>query len=88
MKIIALDYDDTYTADPGLWDAFIAMAKARGHMVVCVTFRRPDLPVGHDMGIEVFYTSGRQKAEFMLEQDLLPSIWIDDLPHLIGKPVI
>lgn len=39
MKI-ALDYDGTYTADPALWDGFIARAKARGHSVWIVTCRR------------------------------------------------
>lgn len=38
MKI-ALDYDDTYTKDPELWDSFIAEAKERMHEVTFVTLR-------------------------------------------------
>ncbi len=30
--LIALDYDGTYTADPGLWHPFIAASRARGHL--------------------------------------------------------
>ena len=84
MKIIAIDYDDTYTADPPLWQAFIDQAKAHGHLVICVTFRDKAKQPGADIpGVETFYTAGRKKAEYMAEQDLMPSIWIDDLPFLI-----
>lgn len=37
--IIAIDYDDTYTADPAMWDQFIKLANEAGHKVVCVTCR-------------------------------------------------
>ena len=85
-KIIAIDFDGTYSADPELFDVFIAKAKNHGHSVFCVTFRdaekhgRVDIP-----GVEVFYTSGILKAEYMASVDLIPDIWIDDMPHLIGQ---
>lgn len=81
--VIALDYDNTYSDDPVLWDGFIELAQKRKHIVVGVTFRRPDQPV--DMPIEVFYTSGVLKADYMREVGLEPSIWIDDWPELIGN---
>ena len=85
MKIIALDYDDTYTSDPDLWDAFVALAQARGHAIVCVTFRFPTMPIERPIpGVEVFYTGGAPKARYMEEQQLKPDIWIDDWPELIG----
>jgi hypothetical protein len=84
MKIIALDYDDTYTADPELFDQFISAAKDRGHLVVCVTYRHEHTPIKRDIGIEVFYTNGKPKAEHMREVGLSPDVWIDDWPELIG----
>ena len=38
--LIALDYDETYTADPVLWDRFIGDANDHGHTVWIVTARR------------------------------------------------
>ncbi len=37
--IICIDYDDTYTRDPSLWDSFISNVKHRNHTVICVTMR-------------------------------------------------
>lgn len=82
--VIALDYDNTYTDAPELWDEFIKSATRRGHVVVCVTYRTPDMPIETEMQIPVFYTSGQLKADFMREYGLEPSIWIDDMPELIG----
>lgn len=84
MKIIALDYDNTFTGDEVLWRGFIESAQARGHLVICVTFRHATMPVETNPNIEVFYSGGRPKAEFMHEQGLRPDIWIDDIPELIG----
>lgn len=81
--VIALDYDNTYSDDPELWDQFIKIAQKRGHVVIGVTFREPHQVV--EMPIEVFYTSGKFKADYMREVDLEPSIWIDDWPELIGR---
>ena len=51
MKI-ALDYDKTFTTDMRMWRAFIDLAKAYGHEVVCVTMRHPHLePVDASIGI-------------------------------------
>lgn len=38
MKI-GLDYDQTYTADPELWDKLIELAKAHGHEIFLITYR-------------------------------------------------
>jgi hypothetical protein len=84
MKVIAIDYDNTYTADPPLWDMFVDAAKKRGHLVVCVTYRDAKLHPGANIpGVETFYTSAAPKAEFMAREGLAPSIWIDDAPHTI-----
>lgn len=36
---ISIDFDDTYTRDPEMWNAFIRLAQASGHKVYCVTAR-------------------------------------------------
>lgn len=73
--IIALDYDGTYTADPELWDDFIAKARWRGHQVTCVTMRHkhegaPDVPC------DVVFTSRKAKMNAFKAD-----IWIDDNPN-------
>lgn len=84
IQIIAIDYDNTYSADPELFDVFIAEAKKRKHLVICVTFRDKEKHGAVDIkGVEVFYTSGMKKREYMKAQELEPSIWIDDMPQLI-----
>ncbi|CAB5221619.1 hypothetical protein UFOVP247_216, partial [uncultured Caudovirales phage] len=37
---IALDFDDTYTRAPSLWNNFIADAKDKGHDIRIVTYRK------------------------------------------------
>jgi hypothetical protein len=70
---IALDYDETYTADKVMWGSFIGSAQARGHKVTFVTFRpdyRPDLSgyngdIREDaktLGIDIVFTEGEQKS--------------------------
>lgn len=77
---IALDYDGTYTADPGLWDQFIKFAQGRGHRVTVITMRHPEQPVSADLEVDIIYTSLKAKAGF-LEAD----IWIDDKPYLVNS---
>jgi hypothetical protein len=71
---IAIDYDGTYTADPKLWNVFIAHAEQAGHEVTCVTMRYPHETI--EMPCKVVYTSRRAKAK-AFDAD----IWIDDKPH-------
>lgn len=82
--IIALDFDETITADPVLWEGFIALAKSRGHSVTIVTLR-PEKQDNSDIikfatkhNINVVFTAGKQK-----EDTFKADIWIDDIPALI-----
>lgn len=83
MKI-ALDYDETYTADPGLWDMFVKEAQRRGHFVQIVSFRfefgdNSDIEsVASALSIPVVYTNARQK-QHLVKAD----IWIDDSPESV-----
>lgn len=83
MKI-ALDYDETFTADPGLWIKFINDARERSHEVTFVTFRKEEWD-NHDiladaemLGIKIVFCGMKQKAT-----KFNADIWIDDSPHYI-----
>ncbi len=82
MKI-ALDYDQTYTADPTFWNNVIDMAKQKGHEIRIVTHRhhKHDKIEGLD-GLEKIYTDGVAKKWFCEHRGDLwtPDIWIDDKP--------
>lgn len=88
MTHIALDYDHTYTADPVMWDDFIAVATLRGHRVSIVTFRddrfdmTPALKHLRDIvEVPVICTRGVAKKFFMDNFDVSVDIWIDDRPE-------
>jgi len=91
MKHIAIDFDETFTADPELWQNFIRDAHARGHRVYCVTCRRdtpenreivriPDLPAYRH-----YFTSLAPKRWFMEQRGIQIDIWIDDQPECVRE---
>lgn len=86
MKI-ALDYDETITADPVFWSEFCTLAASAGHEVVIVTYRFPtthydDIKRFADENrLGVIYTGGKQKST-IYEAD----VWIDDSPETIPTP--
>ena len=85
---IALDYDETFTKDPWLWQMFVAAAKERGHEVKIVTSRYKEMTIDNEqleecadvMGIDIIYTGMEQKS-YHYEAD----IWLDDYPVIIPK---
>lgn len=87
MKI-GLDYDNTYDRAPALWDGFIALAKADGHDIRCVTHRhdlydRTAPIIKLEKLVEVIYTRGVAKLFFLehvYEGDFVPEAVIDDKP--------
>lgn len=85
MAIISLDYDGTFTIDPDMWLAWVIMAKARGHIVYCITMRFPQ--EGSDIDqrlkdlVEVIYTSRAAKKAYVEQyHNISPDIWVDDNP--------
>ena len=84
--IISIDYDDTYTNDPDLWDRFIAVAESKGHIVICVTARRDTFENRREMTIPVetilfaYDCPKRQYAEY---KGYHVDVWIDDKPEAI-----
>jgi hypothetical protein len=86
MKI-ALDFDDTYTRDPALWDVFILNAQQRGHDIRIVTFRKTTMrdPVLDALSrkMPVIYTGYQQKRPYCNAHDFVVDVWIDDTPDFI-----
>jgi len=87
---IALDFDDTYTRDPELWDQFIFTARARGHDIRIVTFRKSTMrdDALDNVGIPVIYTEYTQKRAFTNKMGWFVDVWIDDSPEFVVNPVV
>ena len=87
--LIALDYDDTYTQDPELWQQFISNAHRKEHTVICATMRHEHEHV--DMcdvlkdRVRIVFTGRQQKREYLESIGLYPDVWIDDMPEFIVK---
>lgn len=92
MKI-GLDYDGTYTADQFLWNAFIGLAKSRGHEVIIYTARNEKLDNNDDLKelckhIRVVFCDGVAKKHIALMEAQHDAghkvdIWIDDKPESV-----
>lgn len=87
--IIALDYDDTFTADKELWTWFVERAKLSGHEVSIVTRRvgptgnthtdnADILADAEELGVEIVFCQHQQK-----EHHFKADVWIDDAPDFI-----
>lgn len=81
---IALDYDNTWTADPPFWREFVRMCRARGHDCRIVTARdeRHDLTEALfklEREIPIIFCRGIAK-QYHCEHfaKWVPHIWIDD----------
>lgn len=94
--LISIDYDQTFTAAPGLWRSFIQDATGRGNRVCCIT-RREDTEANRDelrlafadLELSDLILAGpeRQKRDAAAAAGLDVDIWIDDSPQTIpGKP--
>lgn len=90
--IIAIDFDDTFTADEHLWAAFIHSALKKSHTVYCVTSRRDSdnslkeiknrFSV-HRIEIQVVFCNLKSKLQTMEDRGIKVNIWIDDAPHAL-----
>jgi len=85
---IALDFDDTYTRDPLMWDCFIDHCHERGHDIRIVTFRyenfvNTDLERAIGDKIPVIYCNANKKRGHCASIGFFPDVWIDDTPEFI-----
>ncbi|WP_293371460.1 hypothetical protein [Nevskia sp.] len=84
--LIALDYDQTYTADPEGWNAVVELMTARGHSFVCVTGRTE--PPGTDephIPMPVVCAGDRMKSSAAHRAGYHVDVWIDDCPSTIEQ---
>jgi len=87
--LISLDYDETYTRDPELWDNFITLLKQRGHTVYCVTMRfeeyEGDIVKKNLLGKVdgIYFTARKAKQPFMFNLGICIDVWIDDMPGFV-----
>lgn len=89
----SIDYDDTFTADPGLWAMFIRQARERGHRFVCMTARRESEESHEEMNanfehwgcgpMPIVFCNMGSKQWVADQKGLKIDIWIDDGPHSI-----
>jgi len=86
---IAIDYDDTFTADPVAWCKVIQVLEDAGHEVVCVTSRfetydnQYNLEAALPNSVQVVLCDHNAKAEVMKARGMPVDIWIDDDPYTI-----
>ena len=88
--IIAIDFDNTFTAAPLLFSEFIKHAKALGHRCYIVTARRntvenADIVDGQldlwDCQCPVIFSNLGSKITEMARRHIKVDIWIDDDPR-------
>lgn len=92
--IIAIDYDNTYSSDPECFNNVIALFKAFGHTVICVTGRSNDgimdIPVRESIGklVPVIFAGQDWKQVAAEKHGYKVNIWIDDMPMMINKQLL
>lgn len=85
---ISLDFDDTYSRDPLLWDNFVASARRHGHHVYVVTMRYKEegdevvkaLAENVDM---IIFTGRLAKKPYLANMMIHIDVWIDDNPWAV-----
>ena len=86
---IAIDFDDTFTAAPELWEKFIRQAQQAGHNIICVTSRR-DTDANYELlqrafsqfhlTVPIIFCNLKSKLDVIHNQGVKVDIWIDDDP--------
>jgi len=86
---IGVDFDETVTTNPFLWQQIIQLFLQNGCQVSLVSIRPLNQP-NIDMmefasacGIPMYTTNGMQKAPYMEAEGHPVDIWIDDAPETI-----
>lgn len=95
--IFGIDYDGTFSRDPKLFRAFVALLRTSGHDCVLVTGRSDDLVTpggisrwGDDVRrgvgnlMPIVFAGLRWKKQAAKEEGYAVDVWIDDNPEYIG----
>lgn len=86
---IALDFDETVTADPETFYKVFKVFEEAGHDVRIVTARQDDgrhVDIEAWIGLEdipIIYCEGQQKRAVCASIGWMPDVWIDDFPENI-----
>lgn len=86
---IAIDFDDTFTADCEAWRMVIKVLQSRGHQVICVSARYDELGNRQELrqalpdGVPVLLSCNTPKRLFARQYGYEVDIWIDDMPEAI-----
>jgi hypothetical protein len=93
---IALDYHNTYSADPKFWDCFIYMCWMRKWEVFCITHhtgKKQNDKLLDSIGKildkdHIIFTMGEAKMDYIKEHHNIDiDIWIDNNPiHIVQDP--
>jgi hypothetical protein len=87
---IAIDFDETFTANVNLWSNIIRMLQAAGHKVICATARvgtpgnRSGLAAVLPPGVKIVFCGSVPKRTACIAAGYEVKIWIDDCPEAIG----
>jgi HK97 family phage prohead protease len=88
--VISLDYDRTFTAAPGMWRSFVALAYERGNTVICISRREETEQnveeirsafAGTDVTDIVLCGHTTQKRDAAAARGISVDVWIDDYPE-------
>ena len=85
MRIVALDYDGSYSLMPELFDCIIEKATSLGYKVILVTMRYPEEVDDGFLSVmdkveETYFTSRQAKLPFLALKGIRPDLWVDDAP--------
>lgn len=90
---IAIDYDDTYTLDPRMWEELIEIMVYKRHNVYLVTWRDGNnesmaseviTALGCDFPQEnIHFTNLKAKRKYMEDKGIYIDVWVDDNPYAI-----
>tara|TARA_Y100000033_G_C2737453_1_gene106637 strand:+ start:779 stop:1090 length:312 start_codon:yes stop_codon:yes gene_type:complete len=84
---IAIDYDDTYTLSPDVWNQIIDILLKQNNNVYCVTKRYAEnaediVKTFANKSVPIIYAV-KSKLEAVSEAGIKIDIWIDDKPQSI-----
>lgn len=88
--IVSIDFDETYTKSPWLFNEIIALLSDSDHQPMIVTYRHRDLDYDPQLWnlenlyfVPVYYTDGKAKKPFMENLGIKVDIWIEDNPRAV-----
>lgn len=88
---IGLDFDNTYSSDPGCFRAIIRCFQSMGHEVICVTMRHHEIDwleefkiLEDKYNVPTVFCDGHAKRKVTQDLGIGIDIWIDDWPEGIA----